>query len=158
MDIRVYKVYEDGILTNRSGKLIMPNEYSWRFVMYNYGRQIDIPFEKAVDKLKKELEKEGFGVITEIDVKATLHKKLGIEMDSYLILGACNPNFAYQALQAEKEMGLLMPCNTIVYEQEGKTNIAAIMPTVTTSTIKNDKLHAVMLEAEEALKKVIDSV
>ncbi|MFC1866154.1 DUF302 domain-containing protein [Chloroflexota bacterium] len=126
--------------------------------MFNYGKQVNIPFEKAVDKVKEELSKEGFGVMTEIDAKAALYEKLGIEMDKYLIIGACNPKFAYRALQAEKEMGLLMPCNTIVYEQEGKTNIAAIMPTVTTSTIKNEELNAVMLEAEKALKKVIDSV
>ncbi len=126
--------------------------------MYNYGKQLDIPFEEAVDKLKKELEKESFRVITEIDVKATLQKKLGIEMERYLIMGACNPEFAYRALHAEKEIGLLMPCNTIVYEQEDKTNIAAILPTVTTSTIKNEELNVVMLEAEEALTRVIDSV
>jgi len=126
--------------------------------MYNYGKQVDIPFEAAVDNLKKELEKEGFGVITEIDVKATLQKKLSIDMDKYLIMGACNPEFAYRALHAEKEIGLLMPCNTIVYEQEGKTNIAAIMPTVTTSTIANEELNVVMLEAEEALTRVIDNV
>jgi len=126
--------------------------------MFNYGKQIDIPFEEAVEKLKKALEKEGFGVITEIDMKATLQNKLGIEMDKYLILGACNPDFAYRALHAEKEMGLLMPCNTIVYEQEGKTNIASIMPTVTTSTIANEELNVVMLQAEEALVRVIDNV
>ena len=126
--------------------------------MYNYGKQLGISFEAAVDKLKKELEKEGFGVITEIDVKATLQKKLGIEMDKYLIMGACNPEFAYRALHAEKEMGLLMPCNTIAYEQDDKTHIAAIMPTVTTSTIMNEELNVVMLEAEEALTRVIDSV
>jgi uncharacterized protein (DUF302 family) len=126
--------------------------------MYNYGKQIDIPFEEAVDKIKRELEKEGFGVISEIDVKATLQKKLGIKMDKYLILGACNPDFAYRALHAEKEIGLLMPCNTIVYENEGKTNIASIMPTVTTSRIANEELNVVMLEAEEALTRIIDNV
>ena len=126
--------------------------------MYNYGKQVDVTFEEAVDKLKRGLEKEGFGVISEIDVKATLLKKLGIEMDKYLILGACNPDFAYRALHAEKEIGLLMPCNTIVYEHESKTNIASIMPTVTTSRIANEELNVVMLEAEEALTRVIDNV
>jgi len=126
--------------------------------MYNYGREVNIPFEEAVDKLKQELGKKGFGVITEIDVKATIYKKLGKDMDKYLIIGACNPNFAYRTLQAEREMGLLMPCNTIVYEQKGKINIAAIMPTITTSTIKNEELNVVMLEVEEALQSVIDNV
>ena len=79
-------------------------------------------------------------------------------MDKYLILGACNPDFAYRALHAEKEIGLLMPCNTIVYEHESKTNIASIMPTVTTSRIANEELNVVMLEAEEALTRVIDNV
>jgi uncharacterized protein (DUF302 family) len=79
-------------------------------------------------------------------------------MDKYLILGACNPDFADRALHAEKEIGLLMPCNTIVYENEGKTNIASIMPTVTTSRIANEELNVVMLEAEEALTRIIDNV
>jgi len=126
--------------------------------MFSYGKPVDISFEEAIDKLRKELEKEGFGVITEIDVKATLHKKLGIDMDKYLILGSCNPNFAYQALQAENKMGLLMPCNTIVYESKGNNYVAAIKPTVTTISVDNDKLHNVMVEAEEALKRVINSV
>ena len=103
--------------------------------MYGYKKQVDTDFNRALQKAKEELYKEGFGVLTEIDVKATLKKKLNVDYDNYLILGACNPPFAYQALQAEPDIGLLMPCNVIVYEHEGRTFVSAILPTVTMSVV-----------------------
>jgi uncharacterized protein (DUF302 family) len=88
--------------------------------MYGYKKQVNTSFEEALQRTKEELQKEGFGVLTEIDVKATLKKKLDVDYDNYLILGACNPPFAYQSLQAEKDIGLLLlPCNVIAYEDEG---------------------------------------
>ena len=125
---------------------------------YGYKRKVDYTFEQALDKLREELPKEGFGVLTEIDVKATLKKKLDADFDKYIILGACNPPFAYQALQTEKDIGLLLPCNIIVYEDNGQTYISAIVPTVAMNMVQNEKLGGIAVEVEAKLKKVIDSV
>ena len=126
--------------------------------MYGYKKQVKLPYEAAVHKTRDELQKEGFGVLTEIDVKATLKKKLDVDFDKYIILGACNPPFAYQALQAERDIGLLMPCNVIVYEQDGKTFVSATLPSVTMSAVKNAKLEPVAGQVEAKLKKVVDSI
>ena len=88
--------------------------------MYGYKKQVKDSFDATVQKTRAELKKEGFSVLTEIDVKVTLKEKLNVDYDNYLILGACNPSFAYQALQTEKDIGLLLPCNIIVYEQSGE--------------------------------------
>ena len=125
---------------------------------YGYKRKVDYSFEEAVKRLREELPKEGFGVLTEIDVKATLKKKLDADFDNYIILGACNPPFAYQALKAERDIGLLLPCNIIVYEDAGQTFISAIVPTVAMSMVDNEKLGRIAVEVEAKLKKVIDSV
>lgn len=126
--------------------------------MYGYKKQVSASFEGALEKTREELQKEGFGILTEIDVKATLKKKLDVNYDNYLILGACNPSFAYQALQAEKDIGLLLPCNVIVYEQEGKTFVSAIVPTVAMGIVNNEDLRGIAAQVEEKLKKVIDSI
>ena len=126
--------------------------------MYGYKKQVNASFEEALQRTKEELQKEGFGVLTEIDVKATLKKKLDVDYGNYLILGACNPMFAYQALQAEKDIGLLLPCNVIVYEHEGKPIVSAILPTVAMSMVENEKLRSIALQVEQKLKKVIDSI
>ena len=125
---------------------------------YGHKRQVSMGYEDAVKRVREELQKEGFGVLTEINVKETLKKKLNVDFDNYTILGACNPPFAYQALQAESDIGLLMPCNVIVYEQTGKTYIAATRPTVTMSSVKNEKLAPLATQVETKLKKAIDSV
>jgi uncharacterized protein (DUF302 family) len=125
---------------------------------YGYKRKVDYSFDKALHKLREELPKEGFGILTEIDVKETLKKKLDAEFDNYVILGTCNPPFAYQALQAEKDIGLLLPCNIIVYEDAGQTYISAIVPTVAMSMVENDKLGGIAVEVETKLKKVIGGV
>lgn len=125
---------------------------------YGYKRKVGLSFDEAIHKLREELPKEGFGVLTEIDVKATLKKKLDVEFDKYVILGTCNPPFAYQALQAEKDIGLLLPCNIIVYEAGGETFISAIVPTVAMSMVENEKLAAIAVDVEAKLKKVVDSV
>ena len=125
---------------------------------YGYKKQIILSFKEAVLKAKGELAKEGFGVLTEIDVKATLKKKLDVEFDNYAILGACNPPFAHKALQAEEEIGLLMPCNVIVYESENKIFASAILPTVAMSMIDNPSLSEIAKQVEGKLKKVVDNV
>ena len=126
--------------------------------MYGYKKQVRISFEGALEKTREELQKEGFGILTEIDVKTTLKKKLDVDYDNYLILGACNPAFAYQALQAEKDIGLLLPCNVIVYEQDGETFVSAIVPTVAMGIVDNEDLRGIAAKVEEKLKKVIDRI
>lgn len=126
--------------------------------MYGNKRQVNLSYESAVQRVREELKKEGFGVLTEIDVKATVKQKLNLDFDKYIILGACNPPFAHRALLAERDIGLLMPCNVIVYEQAGKTFIVAIRPTVTMSVVGNENLRPLAEQVEQKLKKAIDSV
>ena len=126
--------------------------------MYGYKKKVLVSFEKAVERTREELQKEGFGVLTEIDVRATLKKKLDIDYDNYIILGACNPPFAYQALQVEKDIGLLLPCNVIVYEQEGEVFVSAIVPTVAMSMVENEGLRRIAVQVEPKLKQVIDNI
>ena len=126
--------------------------------MYRYKRQVNLSYEDAIAKLKQELQKEGFGVLTEIDVKDTMKKKLNVDFGKYAILGACNPPFAHQALQAEIDIGVLMPCNVVVYEQDSKTYIATTLPTVTMGSVENEALAPLAPQIENKLKKAIDSV
>jgi len=126
--------------------------------MYGYKRNIDSSFDDTVARTVDQLRTEGFGVLTEIDVRATLKTKLNVDFDKYLILGACNPPFAYQSLQTEIDIGLLLPCNVIVYEQDGKTYVSAILPTVAMSMVQNESLRAIAEQVEAKLKKVIDSI
>ena len=126
--------------------------------MYGYKKIVNLEFKEAIEKVTEELKKEGFGVLTEIDVKATLKKKLNIDYDNYIILGACNPKFALKALEAEKDIGLLLPCNIIVYEDKNKVNVSAILPTVTISMVENQKLKEISEEVEVKLKKVINNI
>jgi uncharacterized protein (DUF302 family) len=125
---------------------------------YGYKTKLNIPFTNAVEKTKNELAKEGFGVLTEIDVKKTLKQKLGVDFESYIILGACNPPFAHKSLLAEKEIGLLLPCNVIVYEDKGNVYVSAIVPSVAMNMVKNDELGEIAKEIEDKLKKVINNL
>lgn len=127
-------------------------------MQYGYKRKTALPFVDAVSKTKEELSKEGFGVLTEIDVKATLKNKLDVEYENYRILGACNPPFALRALNSEKEIGLFLPCNVIVYEEGGEIFVSAILPTVAMNMIENSDLSALAVEVEAKLKKVVDAL
>lgn len=119
-------------------------------------KELAVPFEKAVERVKEELQKEGFGVLTEIDVQDTLKKKISVDFRKYRILGACNPRFAHQALQQEARIGLLLPCNVIVQETAGgKTEVAAIDPVASMQRVENDHLTAVAAQVKEKLQKVI---
>ncbi len=125
---------------------------------YGYTKKVEISYEKAVLKTKEALARKGFGILTEIDVKTTLKKKLGVDFDKYIILGACNPPFAHKALITEREIGLLLPCNVIVYEQQGDVFVSAIVPSIAMGMIENETLRDIANEVEEKLKKVIDVV
>ncbi len=126
--------------------------------MYSIKKESAMNFTDTLEKTKSELRKEGFGVLTEIDIKATLKKKLDVDRDNYVILGACNPPNAHKALEAEVEIGLMLPCNVIVYEQDGKTYVSAIRPSVAMGMIENPGLGEVASTIEEKLNRVIEGV
>lgn len=126
---------------------------------YYISKKVNYNFDEAIEKVTAELKEEGFGVLTEIDVKETLKKKLDVDFKNYRILGACNPNFAYQALQHEDKIGTMLPCNVIVEEQEnGKVEISAVDPMASMQAVKNDRLADIAREVRGRLKKVIDTV
>lgn len=126
--------------------------------MYGYKKETNYDFETTLSRTTEELQKEGFGVLTEIDVKATFKKKLNVEFKNYKILGACNPSSAYEALQVENDIGLMLPCNIIVYEEKGKSYVSAILPTVGMSIVDNKALEKIAEKIEEKLKRVIDKI
>ena len=125
--------------------------------MYMYKKSIPLDYADAVAKVRDELKKEGFGVLTEIDVKQTLKTKINVDFEDYIILGACNPPLAYQALTAEQDIGVLLPCNVIVYVKGGKTFVSAILPTVQLGKVGNPKLLPIAEQVENKLKKVVDA-
>jgi uncharacterized protein (DUF302 family)/YHS domain-containing protein len=125
---------------------------------YSIKKQVDHSFIDAVSKTKVILAEEGFGILTEIDVKMTLKDKIDVEWSNYIILGVCNPSFAYKALQEEKEIGLFLPCNVIVYEDGGNVFVSAILPTVVMEMVSNKSLMKIAGQAEEKLKKVMDKL
>lgn len=126
---------------------------------YYFSKIIDMDFENAVEKTTEELKKEGFGVLTDIDVKQTLKKKLDVDFRKYRILGACNPLFAYKALQTERKIGLMLPCNVIVQEIEiGKIEIAAIDPIASMQAVDNSKLAEIGEHVSKKLQKVIEQI
>src|SRR3990170_4414076 len=116
----------------------------------------NITFEEAIEKVTAELQKEGFGVLTEIDIKATLKKKLDVDFYNYRILGACNAPFAYKALKAEDKIGTMLPCNVIVQEKEsGIIEVSAINPIVSMQAVVNESLAPIALEIGDKLKRVL---
>ncbi len=125
---------------------------------YGYSKIVSLPFEGAITKVTEALATEGFGVLTTIDVKATMKKKLDLDYENYTILGACNPEFAHQALEAETEIGLLLPCNVIVYQTGNEVHISAMLPSAAMDAVENDAIADVATAVEEKLKRVIDAV
>ncbi|MBS1622252.1 MAG: DUF302 domain-containing protein [Bacteroidetes bacterium] len=124
---------------------------------YTFSKTVAYNYEDAIARVTDELKKEGFGVLTEIDVKETLKKKLDVDFRKYKILGACNPHFAYRALQHESEIGSMLPCNVVVQETEdGKIKVSAIDPVASMKAVENDELGAVAGEVREKLKRVIE--
>ncbi len=126
---------------------------------YYFTKTLNKTFDEALQRVTEELKKEGFGILTEIDVKATLKKKLNVDFYNYRILGACNPPFAYQALQAEDKIGTMLPCNVIVQEKTpGKVEVSAIDPVASMMAVKNDKLLGIANQVQEKLKRVIENL
>ena len=126
---------------------------------YYFSRTVDMPFDEAIDRVTQVLKLEGFGVLTEIDVRATIKKKLGEDFRNYRILGACNPSFAHQALLAEDKIGTMLPCNVIVQETEdGAVEVAAIDPIASMQSVDNPALGDIAVEIQARLKRVVDNV
>ena len=126
---------------------------------YYLSKTITDSFENAIQKVTKALKSEGFGILTEIDLKATLKKKLDVDFYNYTILGACNPQFAYKALVTEDKIGVMLPCNIIVQEKvAGQIEVSAVDPAASMQAIKNDKLTKIATEISDRLKKVIEQL
>lgn len=118
-----------------------------------------ISFEDAIEKVTERLKNEGFGILTEIDVKETLKKKIDVDFKKYKILGACNPQFAHKALQSEDKIGVFLPCNVIVEEQEdGSVEISAVDPVASMMSVENDNLSPIATEVQSRLKGVIEEL
>ena len=126
----------------------------------NYALRIDLerPFDEAVRMIKESLAESGFGILTEIDLKATLKNKIDVDIDDQIILGACNPRFAYRGLQAEPSLGLLLPCNVVVRHQAGVTVVETIDPETMVTLTGNPQMKAVADEVRQALKAALDRV
>ena len=126
---------------------------------YHNSKIVNFSFDEAIQKVTEELKKEGFGVLTEIDVKETLKKKLDVEFRKYRILGACNPPLAYKALQTEDNIGVMLPCNVIVQEKDDSTvQVSAINPMVAMQSVGNPALGEVAKTVSQKLQKVINSL
>ena len=121
-----------------------------------YGRQLEVPFAQALERARKALQAEGFGVLCEIDVREKMKEKLGVDFRNYVILGACNPPLAYQALQQDLNVGLLLPCNVVVYEETGHTVVAAIDAKKMLSVLDNPGLASAAGLVNEKLHRAID--
>ncbi len=126
---------------------------------YYFSKTVKGSFEDVLEKVTASLKDEGFGILTEIDVKETLKKKLDVNFRKYKILGACNPPFAYEALQAEDKIGIMLPCNVIVQEiGEGVVEVAAVDPIASMKSVENQELYGIAAQVQEKLKNVVDNL
>ena len=126
---------------------------------YAFKKEVSLSYEEAITRVTEELKKEGFGVLTEIDIKQTLKKKLDVEFSKYSILGACNPKFAHKALKAREDIGLLLPCNIIVYENEqGKTIVSIFNPKVMLSLVSDPEIEDIAAQVAEKLEGVLNNL
>lgn len=125
---------------------------------YAFRTKLNAPYEQAVEQVTAALKDEGFGVLTEIDVKATLKKKLDVDFRRYVILGACNPPLAHQALNTELEIGLLLPCNVVVYEENGHSVVSSVDPLSMLGVVENPALQPVADEARARLQRVLETL
>lgn len=122
---------------------------------YQFRARLNVPYEEAIERVTAALKEEGFGVLTEIDVQATIKQKLDADFRKYVILGACNPSLAHQALQHELELGLLLPCNVIVYEEDAGSVVSIVDPLTMLGVVANPALRPVADEAAERLQRVV---
>ena len=126
---------------------------------YYFNKVVNMSFDEAINKVTEELKKEGFGVLTQIDVKEALKKKINVDFRRYKILGACNPQYAHKALQAEDKIGTMLPCNVVVQERDdGKVEIAAIDPVASMQSVQNESLGEIATMVQSKLKQVIENV
>lgn len=125
---------------------------------YTFSKTVDLSFDDAIAKVTSELSSRGFGVLTTIDVKATLKKKIDVDFRPYMILGACNPQFAYQALQAEDEIGAMLPCNVIVQQKDDGVWVSAVDPIASMAAVENPALGAIAMEVQDLLREMIESL
>lgn len=126
---------------------------------YYFNTVLECSFDDAIERVTDELKREGFGILSQIDVQAALKKKLNVDFKKYKILGACNPPYAYQALQVEEKIGTMLPCNVIVLEKEdGRIEVAAIDPIASMQAIANPQLQDTADQVQAKLKKVIESL
>ena len=125
---------------------------------YQYRTRVQLSYDEAVARVTDELKKEGFGVLTEIDMKATLKKKLDVDFRRYVILGACNPPMAYKAIESELEIGLLLPCNVIVYEDGDESVVSAVDPALMLGVVNNPAVEPIATEVASRLQRVIAAV
>lgn len=124
---------------------------------YYFSKTLDKSFDEAVESVTEELKKEGFGILTDIDVQSTLKKKLDVDFRKYRILGACNPQFAYQALQKESRIGTMLPCNVIVREtEEGDVEVSAVDPIASMQAVQNPELEGIANQVQAKLKSVVE--
>ena len=126
---------------------------------YYFNKTLDISFDEAIERVTEELKKEGFGILTDIDVQGTLKKKLDVSFRKYRILGACNPQFAYKALQNESRIGTMLPCNVIVQETEGgDIEVSAVDPILSMRAVQNPDLEDIANQVQAKLKSVVESL
>ena len=125
---------------------------------YVFGKIVNLGFDEAITRVTEELAKEGFGVLTEIDVKATLKKKLGLDMPPYRILGACNPQFAHKAIELEPQIGALLPCNVVVREEAGKTRVDVMDPKSVLQLVGRPEIEGIATEVRNRLERVISAL
>lgn len=125
---------------------------------YYFAKKLNARFDEAVERTVAALKQHGFGVLTRIDVKSTLREKIGAEFRPYVILGACNPRMAHQALQAEDKIGTMLPCNVIVQERDGNSEVAAVDPVASMQAIENPALAEIATKVREELKAAIQSL
>ena len=125
---------------------------------YGFSKTVDCTYEQAIERIKASLKEEGFGVLAEIDVRNAMKEKLGIDFPKYVILGACNPHLAHQALEAEPDIGLLLPCNVVVRERQGVTEVATIDAEQMMSLVGNENLAPIAKEANERLRRALEAV
>ena len=127
-------------------------------IPYGFTKELVIPYKKVIVLVRETLEKEGFGVLTEINIQEKMKEKLGIDMRKYIILGACSPPNAYKAILAEENIGLMLPCNVIVYEKGSKTVLSIVRPAVAMQMVDNAELQKIAQTVEGQLKKAFDAI
>lgn len=126
---------------------------------YTFDKTLDLPFDKAVERVRDALSAEGFGVLTEIDVSATLKKKIDVDFRPYIILGACNPGLAHKALSAEDRIGVMLPCNVVVQEKSpGRSEVSAVDPVASMSAVDNPDLGSIADAVRGKLRAVVDAL